>query len=253
MSVETERRGHVEIITIAREEARNALDRETAESLEAAYDAAEADDDVRVMLLTGAGDRAFCAGMDLKAFMTGELPVTKRGGLGGTVRRELEKPLVVAANGHALAGGFELLLAADVAVAADHATFGIPEVKRGLMAAAGGLFRLPKRVPQAVALELAMTGEAIDARRALDLGLVNRVVPGDRVLDEALALAELICESAPLAVRLSRRVVRAAPELTEEEGWRLTNELSAEVFASEDAMEGPRAFAEKRRPEWKGR
>lgn len=253
MSVTTERRGRVEIITIDRPDARNAVNADVAHGLEAAYDAAEGDDEVWAMVLTGAGDKAFCAGMDLKAFLTGELPITDKGGFGGTASRAFEKPLIVAANGAALAGGFEVVLAADLVVAAEHATFGIPEVKRGLMAAAGGLFRLPKRVPMAIALELAMTGEAISAQRALDVGLVNRVVPAERVLDEAVALAELVCENAPVAVRLSRKLVRDAVDLTEAEGWKRTNEYMSQVMQTEDVMEGPRAFAEKRKPEWKAR
>lgn len=248
-----ERRGRVEVVTINRPEARNALNRETAEGLEGALDTADADDEVWAVVITGAGDKAFSAGMDLKAFMAGEWPITKKGGFGGLTKRELEKPLVAAVNGHALAGGLELVLSCDLVVAAEHATFGIPEVKRGLIAAAGGLFRLPRKLPLNVALELAITGEPIDAARAHQLGLVNRVVPGDRVVDEAVALAELVCENAPLAVRLSRQLVREAPALTEEEGWARTDEYSSLIMQTEDVMEGPRAFAEKRKPQWKGR
>jgi enoyl-CoA hydratase len=167
------------------------------------------------------------------------------------VTRDFPKPLIAAVNGPALAGGFEIVLSCDLVIASDTARFGIPEVKRGLMAAAGGLIRLPKRVPLAIALELAMTGDPIDANRALALGLVNRVVTQDRVVDEATALAERIGENSPIAVRQSRQLVREAAELPEAEGWRRTNELVLDVFASGDAVEGATAFAEKRQPVWK--
>jgi enoyl-CoA hydratase len=174
-----------------------------------------------------------------------------KGGFAGIATRNFPKPVIAAVNGPALAGGFEIVLSCDLVVAADTAKFGIPEAKRGLMAAAGGLIRLPKRVSLAVALELAMTGDPIDADRALALGLVNRVVPRDRVIDEACALADTIGENSPIAVRLSRQLVREAAELSEADGWRRTNELAVEIFASGDAVEGATAFAEKRKPVWK--
>ncbi len=195
----------------------------------------------------------FSAGADLKVVAQGrgnEIARAK-GGFAGIVNRDFAKPMIAAVNGPALAGGFEIVLSCDLVVAADSSRFGIPEVKRGLMAAAGGLIRLPKRVPLAIALELAMTGDPIDAQRALALGLVNRVVPVARVLDEAIALAARIGENSPIAVRLSRQLVREAAELSEADGWRRTNELAIEIFRSGDAVEGATAFAEKRPPVWK--
>ncbi len=178
------------------------------------------------MVLTGRGE-VFCAGADLKVVAQGKANDIARGkgGFGGIVTRDFPKPIIAAVNGPALAGGFEIVLSCDLVVAAQTARFGIPEVKRGLMAAAGGLIRLPKRVPLAIALELAMTGDPSTRQRALQLGLVNRVVPAAAVVDEAIALAERIGENSPIAVRNSRRLVREAAELSEAEGWKRTTEL----------------------------
>lgn len=250
-----ERKSHVEILTINRPEARNAINGAVSRALAAAFDELAADDDCWVVILTGSGDKAFSAGMDLKAFAAGEAGdiMGSSGGFAGITQRQFAKPLIAAVNGPALAGGCEIMLACDLVVAAEHATFGIPEVKRGLMAAGGGLVRLPKRIPRTVAMELALTGDAIDAHRALALGLVNRVVPSERVLDEALALAGTIAGNAPLAVRESKRVLLAAAEVPEAEGWELSNAAVPGVFGSADAMEGSVAFAEKRTPNWTGR
>jgi enoyl-CoA hydratase len=247
-----ERRGHVEILTINRPEARNAINRATAIALGDALDACESDDDVWVVVLTGAGDKAFSAGMDLKAFAAGEFPITDKG-FGGITQRDFPKPLIAAANGSALAGGFEILISCDMVVAADHAKFGIPEASRGLIAGGGGLIRLPKRIPLAVAYEMALTADPIDATRAYELGLVNRVVPGERVLDEALALAERIAKNAPLAVRVSKDVMKSSRELSEEECWDLNTESFGVIGRSADALEGAVAFAEKREPNWQGK
>jgi crotonobetainyl-CoA hydratase len=247
-----ERRGHVEILTINRPEARNAINRATAIALGDALDACESDDDVWVVVLTGASDKAFSAGMDLKAFATGEFPITDKG-FGGITQRDFPKPLIAAANGSALAGGFEILISCDMVVAADHAKFGIPEAARGLIAGGGGLIRLSKRIPLAVAYEMALTAEPIDAQRAYELGLVNRVVPGEQVLDEAVALAERIAKNAPLAVRTSKDVMKRSRELSEEASWQLNNDSFGLIGRSADAMEGAVAFAEKREPNWQGK
>ena len=247
-----DRQGHIEILTINRPEARNAINLATANALSDAFDEIEQDDDVWVVVLTAAGDKAFSAGMDLKAFATGEFPITEKG-FGGITKRDFPKPLIAACNGSALAGGCEIMLSCDLVVAADHAKFGIPEVARGLVAGAGGLIRLPRRIPRAVALELALTGEPIDAQRALQIGLVNRVVPGDRLMDEALALAGRIARNAPLAVRLSKQVMVQSAELTEDEAWTINDAVFGDIGRSADAMEGAVAFAEKREPNWTGR
>ena len=247
-----EQRGHVLLLTINRPEARNAINRATALALEAALDDAEADDEVWVIVLTGAGDKAFSAGMDLKAFAAGEVPFTDHG-FAGIANRFLTKPIIAAANGAALAGGFEIMISCDMVVAADHAKFGIPEASRGLIAGGGGLIRLARRIPIAVAYELALTADPIDAQRAYELGIVNRVVPGEAVLDTAIALAERVAANAPLAVRTSKRVMHEAVELTEAEAWRVNNDAFGAIGASSDALEGAVAFAEKRPPVWTGR
>jgi enoyl-CoA hydratase/carnithine racemase len=250
--VEQERRGNVALLTFNRPDARNAISPEVSEVMAVLLDAIEADPDVRAVVLTGSGN-VFSAGADLKVVAQGRgMDIARaKGGFAGVVTRDFSKPLIAAVNGPALAGGFEIVLSCDLVVSADTARFGIPEIQRGLMAAAGGLIRLPKRVPLAIALELAMTGDPIDANRALALGLVNRVVPGDQVVDEALALANRIGENSPIAVRLSRQLVREAAEISEAEGWQRNNELALDVFASGDAVEGATAFGEKRRPVWK--
>ena len=247
-----ERRGHIELLTINRPEARNAMNRACAIALSDALDEIETDDDVWVVVLTGAGDKAFCAGMDLKGFAKGEFPATDKG-FGGLTQREFPKPLIAAANGSALAGGLELMISCDMVVAADHAKFGIPEASRGLVAGAGGLIRLPKRIPLTIAYEMALTAEPLDAARAYELGLVNRVVPGDQVLPTAMALAERIAKNAPLAVRTSKDVMRRAVELSEADAWVINNAAFGAIGRSSDAMEGAIAFAEKREPNWQGK
>jgi enoyl-CoA hydratase len=249
--VELERREHIAILTLNRPEARNAINPEVSRTMASLLDQVEADPALRAVVLTGRGE-VFSAGADLKVVAQGNANDIARGkgGFAGVVTRDFPKPLIAAVNGPALAGGFEIVLSCDLVVAAEGARFGIPEVKRGLMAAAGGLIRLPKRIPLAIALELAMTGDPIDAPRALQLGLVNRVVPAGRVIDEAIALAERIGENSPVAVRNSRQLVREAAEMSEADGWRRTLELMMPVFESGDAIEGATAFAEKRPPIW---
>jgi len=247
-----ERRGHVEVLTINRPEARNAINRATAIALSEALDDCETDDDVWVVVLTAAGDKAFSAGMDLKAFAAGEFPSTDKG-FGGITQRDFPKPLIAAANGSALAGGFEIMISCDMVVAADHAKFGIPEAQRGLVAGGGGLIRLAKLIPLAIALEMALTADPIDASRAYELGLVNRVVAGDQVLDVAVALAERIAKNAPLSVRTSKSVMKRSRELTELESWDLNAEAFGVIARSADAIEGAVAFAEKREPNWQGK
>jgi enoyl-CoA hydratase len=247
-----ERRGHVELLTINRPEARNAVNRATALALSEALDDCETNEDVWVVVLTGAESKAFSAGMDLKAFATGEFPITEKG-FGGITKRDFPKPIIAAVNGSALAGGFEMMISCDMVIAAEHAMFGIPEAKRGLVAGAGGLIRLPKRVPLAVAYEMALTGDPISAQRAYELGLVNQVVPGDEVLDAAIALAERIAANAPLAVRTSKDVMRRATELSEDASWAVNDEAFGKIGQSADALEGAIAFAEKRAPQWQAK
>jgi len=250
-----ERRGNVEVLTINRPEARNAINGAVSKAMSATMDELAADDTCWVVVVTGSGDKAFSAGMDLKAFSSGEGGdiIGARGGFGGLTQRDFPKPIIAAVNGSALAGGFEIMLSCDLVVAADHATFGIPEAKRGLIAGAGGLIRMPKRLPMAIALELAMTGDPIDAERAYALGLVNKVVPADQLMTEAIALAERVAANAPLAVRYSKSVMKRAADVPEAEGWSINGEAVGVVFSSADAMEGPIAFAEKRAPKWQGK
>jgi enoyl-CoA hydratase len=250
-----ERRGNVEVLTINRPEARNAINGGVSRAMSSIMDELAEDPDCWVVVVTGSGEKAFSAGMDLKAFSSGEGGdiIGASGGFAGLTQRDFPKPIIAAVNGSALAGGFEIMLSCDLVVAADHATFGIPEAKRGLVAGAGGLIRMPKRLPMAIALELAMTGDPIDAERAYALGLVNKVVPSAQLLDEAIALAERIAANAPLAVRYSKDVMKRAAELPESEGWKINAEAVGVVFSSADAMEGPIAFAEKRPPKWQGK
>ena len=240
------------IITINRPEARNAVNRAVSYGVCAAVDELDARDDLRVGILTGAGG-TFCSGMDLKAFLRGEVTRVEGRGILGIAMTPPKKPLIAAVEGYALAGGFEAMLACDLTVAARNAQFGIPEVKRGLAAAAGGLLRLPRVIPQRIAMELALTGDMISAERAAQYGLVNILTEPGEALAEAKKLAARIIANAPLSVAASKRVINEQRDWPLGEMFARQQEITAPVLASADAREGAAAFAEKRKPDWKGR
>jgi enoyl-CoA hydratase len=254
MSVDYEQRGPFAVITINRPEARNAVNGDVATGIEEAIDRIEADDSVWVGILTGVPP-VFCAGADLKEINSGNAGglSTKKGGFGGITMRERTKPIIAAVDGPALAGGTEIVLSCDLVVASSTATFGIPEVKRNLVAGAGGLFRLGRKIPINIAMELTLTGDPIDAARAHHFGLVNRLVEPGEALDAAIALAEQVCANAPLAVRESRKIVLEATNAPDDVGWKMSAEGMGRVMQSEDLQEGLMAFIEKRPPVWKGR
>ena len=247
----TEVRDGVLIVTINRPEAKNAMNKAAAEGIAAAMDRLDAEDDLRVGVLTGAGG-TFCSGMDLKGFLRGESPSVEGRGFGGVVQAPPRKPLIAAVEGYALAGGLELMIACDLVVANAGAKFGIPEAKRGLVAAAGGVMMLPDQIPERIAMELALTGDFIDAQRAYELGLINKVVEGS-ALDGALELAKKIVANGPLAVRVSKAIVKESRGWPMDERYKRQGELIAPVFVSQDAREGAAAFAEKRAPNWTGK
>ena len=239
------------IVTINRPEAKNAMSKAAAEGIAAAMDRLDAEDDLRVAILTGAGG-TFCSGMDLKGFLRGESPTVEGRGFGGVVQAPPAKPLIAAVEGYALAGGLELMIACDLVVADKGAKFGIPEVKRGLVAAAGGVMMLPDQIPERIAMELALTGEFIDAARAYELGLINQVSDGSALAD-AKALAGKIAANGPLAVKVSKQVMKQSRAWSMDERYDKQGQLIGPVFVSEDAREGAAAFAEKREPNWKGK
>ncbi|WP_369227924.1 crotonase/enoyl-CoA hydratase family protein [Streptomyces sp. R39] len=242
----------VMVVTINRPQARNAVNLAVAEGIAAALDELDARPDLAVGVVTGAGD-TFCAGMDLKGFVEGELPIVAGRGFAGITGKPPVKPLIAAVEGFALAGGFEIALACDLMTAARQARFGIPEVKRGLVAAAGGLMRLPERIPCNLAMELALTGDFLGAERAHELGLVNRLVDDGDALDAALELAGRIAANGPLATRASKRIVVDSPGWPVDERWKRQKYVADPVFASRDAREGARAFTEKRAPRWQAK
>jgi enoyl-CoA hydratase len=247
----TEVEDGVLIVTINRPEAKNAITKAVAEGIAAAMDRLDAEDDLRVGILNGAGG-TFCSGMDLKGFLRGESPVVEGRGLGGLVEAPPKKPLIAAVEGYALAGGLELMIACDLVVAHAGAKFGIPEVKRGLVAVAGGVMMLPDQIPPRIAMELALTGDFIGAPRAHDLGLVNEVTEGP-ALAAAKALAARIAANGPLAVRISKQVMKESRGWPREERFARQGALVGPVFVSQDAREGAAAFAEKRKPNWTGK
>ncbi|MEO9330471.1 crotonase/enoyl-CoA hydratase family protein [Gordonia aurantiaca] len=251
-AVLTEFADGVAVITINRPEAKNAVNLEVSEGIAAAIDELESRDDLTIGILTGAGG-TFCAGMDLKAFARGEQVSLPDRGFGGLTEAPPSKPLIAAVEGWALAGGCELALSADLVVAAENSKFGIPEVKRGLAAAAGGLLRLPKILPYQLAMELALTGDPLSAERAHQFGLVNRITKPGEALDGARELAAKIAANGPLAVKATKQVTSMAVSYTDKDLIKKQWEYLSPVFTSEDAQEGARAFAEKRAPQWKGR
>ncbi|MBF6342660.1 crotonase/enoyl-CoA hydratase family protein [Nocardia cyriacigeorgica] len=247
-----ERRDAITVLTVNRPEARNAIDLATAKAIEAAVDAFEADVQARVLVLTGAGG-TFSAGMDLVAASRGEMPVTPHRGPLGIAAKPPVKPMISAVEGYALAGGFELALSGDMIVAARDAQFGIPEVKRGLVAAGGGVLRLTQRLPRSTAAELALTGGRISAERLYQLGLINRVTEPGGALDTALELAAEIAAAAPLAVAASKRIIDESPDWSIAEAFAKQGEVALPALFSKDAAEGALAFAQKRDLQWQGR
>jgi crotonobetainyl-CoA hydratase len=258
-SVRVDRVDHTVILTLDRPEARNAVDTDVARRLGAAVADADADPDVRCIVVTGAGDRSFCAGADLKALGRGEFPVDPDHpdrGFAGYVRQAVSTPTIAAVNGHALGGGTELALASDLIVASDTATFGLPEVGRGIIAAAGGVLRLTEQLPRKLAMEVILTGEPISAEEAHRWGLVNEVVHQGEVVDRALALAARVAGNAPLAVQASKRLAVGIVDGRlphEADRWERNRREIEQLGGTADALEGITAFVEKRAPRWQGR
>ncbi|MGD1934800.1 MAG: crotonase/enoyl-CoA hydratase family protein [Candidatus Phaeomarinobacter sp.] len=242
--------GSVIVITLNRPEARNAINQDMAHAVAAAVDRLDQDPELTVGILAG-NEQSFSSGMDLKAFLRGETPMIEGRGLAGITETPPKKPLIAAVDGFALAGGCELALACDMIVASKGATFGLPEVKRGLIAGGGGVVNLPRRIPRGLAMEIVLTGEPVTATRAYDLGLVNRLTVGP-ALDEAMKLADVIAKNAPLAVQVSKQVVLQSQDWSLDELYPRQNQLIGPVIMSKDAQEGAAAYAEKRKPAWRG-
>lgn len=249
--LQLESRGAIRVLRLQRPQARNAMTGTLARSISAAIDDFDASDEWQVAVITGEGGH-FCSGMDLKAFTRGELPWDPARGFGGLTEKPPAKPIIAAVEGYAVAGGFELALACDLIVAAEDARFGLPEVRRGLVASAGGLMRLPHRLPYFLAMEMALTGDLLPAQRAWSQGLVNRLAPPGQALTQALELAGHIAEQAPLAVRTSKAIVVQSATWPIDEMFARQAPLADPIGRSQDALEGARAFAEKRSPQWLG-
>ena len=248
----TDRSEGILTITINRPQARNAMTGDAAQLIADALDELDADDALRIAILTGAGGH-FCSGMDLKGFLRGERPSVEGRGFGGVTRRSPRKPLIAAVEGYALAGGLEMVLACDLVVAASNSQFGVPEVKRGIVASEGGLLRLPRQLPYRIALELALTGDFLSATRAYGYGLLNRLVEPGAALSEARRLGQEISRNGPLALAATKRVMQESQDWTAAEMWDRQSPITDPIFGTEDAIEGSAAFAEKRPPQWKGR
>ncbi|MFC5744885.1 crotonase/enoyl-CoA hydratase family protein [Actinomadura rugatobispora] len=250
-AVLTEEDGAVLVITINRPEAKNAVNGAVAQGIAAAMDELDNRKDLSIGVLTGAGG-TFCAGMDLKGFLTGENPMVEGRGFGGIVERPTTKPLIAAIEGYALAGGCEIALSCDMVVASRDAQFGLPEPKRGLVAAGGGLLRLPQRIPFHIAMEIALTGDKYSADRMAELGFVNRLTEPGQALAAAKELALKVAENAPLALAATKKIIVESSDWDVAEAWKKQGEITLPVFTSKDAQEGPAAFAQKRKPVWKG-
>src|SRR5215472_8411361 len=249
--VQTEVADGIAVITINRPEARNAVNGDVARGIAAAADEFDGRKDVSVIVLTGAGG-TFSSGMDLKGFLAGDAPIVAGRGFGGMAERPPAKPVIAAVEGYALAGGFELVLACDLVVASEEAKFGLPEVRRGLVAGAGGLLRLPSRIPYHLAMEIALTGDHFPAARLAEAGLVNKLVPAGEALTAATELAAKIAQGAPLALVASKRVITESADWPSGEAFERQGEIIGPIFRSKDALEGAAAFAQKRQPAWRG-
>lgn len=246
-----ERRGRVLVVTLNRPEQRNAVDMAIAHGIADAMDRLDADSDLSVGIITGAG-KGFCSGMDLKAFASGERPYVGDRGFGGITQRSADKPLIAAVEGFALAGGLEIALACDLIVAARGSKLGLPEVKRALIPGGGGLLRLPRVLPRNLAFELALTGEPTNAERAYEFGMISRLCDPGSALETALELASTIAANGPLAVTAVKKILRQSPDWLDSEFFARQAEISEPVMRSDDAREGARAFAERREPVWRG-